>query len=106
MSVGFNRLKLRYNFYHLIKIFKTKELSEAATIRNFRIVRKEVNRQVSRKIYYKKVDEYKRDWESGDVLHYELPGELEIKRLIKNKFSRFMDKNIEPKLEVSWHVSR
>jgi len=42
--------------YHLKEIFKSGELDEQATIRNFLIVRKEGQRQVSRKIDYYNLD--------------------------------------------------
>jgi Virulence protein RhuM family len=42
--------------YHLKEIFKTNELDEKATIRNFLIVQKEGTRQVSREIDFYNLD--------------------------------------------------
>lgn len=42
--------------YHLKEIFSTNELSEEATIRKFRIVRKEGNREVEREVLYYSLD--------------------------------------------------
>jgi len=42
--------------YHLQEIFKSAELEEAATIRNFRIVQKEGNREVSREVAFYNLD--------------------------------------------------
>jgi len=41
---------------HLINIFKTKELVEKSTIRNFRIVQKEGNRNIEREIKHYNLD--------------------------------------------------
>jgi hypothetical protein len=42
--------------YHLREIFKTGELEEAATARNFRVVRREGNRRVERELQYYNLD--------------------------------------------------
>ena len=99
--------------YHIKKIYEDKELIEDSTIRNFRIVQKEGNREVSRNIaHYNlqmiiaigfKVDNEKaiqfRKWANQIVKDYTIKGWVMDDKSLKNGGSILTEKYFEEQLE-------
>lgn len=99
--------------YHIKKIYEDKELIEDSTIRNFRIVQKEGNREVSRNIaHYNlqmiiaigfKVDNEKaiqfRKWANQIVKDYTIKGWVMDDERLKNGGSILTEKYFEEQLE-------
>ena len=99
--------------YHIKKIYEDKELTEDSTIRNFRIVQKEGNREVSRNIaHYNlqmiiaigfKVDNEKavqfRKWANQIIKDYTIKGWVMDDERLKNGGSILTEKYFEEQLE-------
>lgn len=99
--------------YHIKKIYEDNELEEDSTIRNFRIVQKEGNREVSRNIaYYNlqmiiaigfKVDNERaiqfRKWANQIVKDYTIKGWVMDDERLKNGGSILTEKYFEEQLE-------
>ena len=99
--------------YHIKKIYEDKELIEDSTIRNFRIVQKEGNREVSRNIaHYNlqmiiaigfKVDNEKaiqfRKWANQIIKDYTIKGWVMDDERLKNGGSILTEKYFEEQLE-------
>ena len=99
--------------YHIKKIYEDKELTEDSTIRNFRIVQKEGNREVSRNIaHYNlqmiiaigfKVDNEKaiqfRKWANQIIKDYTIKGWVMDDERLKNGGSILTEKYFEEQLD-------